>query len=52
MLAKELIRQGETFINIAHKCGFQDYTSFFRAFKKEYNLTPGEYLKAVNLFQN
>jgi AraC-like DNA-binding protein len=51
MLAKELIRQGETFINIAHKCGFQDYTSFFRAFKKEYNLTPGEYLKAVNLFQ-
>ena len=51
MLAKELVRQGEPFINIAHKCGFQDYTSFFRSFKKEYNLTPGEYLKAVNLFQ-
>ena len=52
MLAKELIRQGDQFFNIANKCGFQDYTSFFRAFKKEYNLTPGEYLKAVNLFQD
>lgn len=25
------------------KCGFKDYSSFFRAFKKEYGLSPKEY---------
>lgn len=49
-LAKELIRQGETFINISIKCGFQDYTSFFRTFKKEFNITPGEYSKKTRIF--
>ena len=49
-LAKELIQKGETFINISIKCGFQDYTSFFRAFKKEFNITPGEYSKFLSLY--
>lgn len=46
--AKELIKQGEAFVNIAHKCGMKDYTSFFRSFKKEYGITPKEYAKQVN----
>jgi transcriptional regulator GlxA family with amidase domain len=25
---------------IAVKCGFPDYSSFYRLFKKEYNLSP------------
>ena len=41
--AKELLKTGDPIINIYHKCGFQDYTSFFRAFKKEYNITPKEF---------
>ena len=41
--AKELLRNGENAINIYQKCGFQDYTSFFRAFRKEYDMTPKSY---------
>lgn len=44
--AKELLKTGDPIINIYHKCGFQDYTSFFRAFKKEYNITPKEFQKS------
>ena len=51
-LAKEFIRSGDTFIEVASKCGFQDYTSFFRTFKKEYNITPGEYAKTINIFED
>ena len=43
--AKELLKTGELVVNIYAKCGFQDYTSFFRAFKKEYEITPKEYQK-------
>lgn len=49
-LAKDLIQKGESFINISIKCGFQDYTSFFRTFKKEFNITPGEYSKFLSLY--
>lgn len=52
ILAKELIKKGETFINIASQCGFQDYTSFFRTFKKEFGITPGDYSKKIRLFDD
>ena len=42
--AKELLKTGDTIISIYNKCGFQDFTSFFRAFKKEYGITPKEFL--------
>ena len=42
--AKELLRGNEKIINIYEKCGFQDYTSFFRAFKNEYGITPKAYI--------
>lgn len=51
-LAKELIYQGETFTHIAAECGFQDYTSFFRTFKKETGITPGEYAKNARILNN
>ena len=43
ILAKELIRNGEHLNVVYGLCGFQDNTSFFRAFKKEYNITPKSY---------
>ena len=47
--AKELLRQGKRIEDIANECGFQDYTSFFRSFKKEFNITPKKYIKDQNL---
>ena len=45
--AKELLRSETKIIDIYDKCGFQDYTSFFRAFKKEYGITPKAYKSTV-----
>ncbi len=45
ILAKLLISEGESMESTAAKCGFTDYSTFFKAFKKEYNLSPREYSK-------
>lgn len=40
-LAVTMIKQNDISIEeITTKCGFQDYSSFYRLFKKEYNLSP------------
>ena len=44
-IAKDMLKIGITLSDITVKCGFQDYTSFFRAFKKEYNITPKDFQK-------
>ena len=31
-------------------CGFKDYSSFFKAFKKEYGVSPKEYKEITNIF--
>lgn len=43
MHSKEFIRKGEHINVIYALVGFNDNTSFFRAFKKEYNITPKKY---------
>ena len=43
MHSKEYIRKGEHINVIYALVGFNDNTSFFRAFKKEYNITPKKY---------
>lgn len=48
ILAKELLRNNHRLNLIALKCGFQDYTSFFRSFKKEYGITPKTYADEFN----
>ncbi len=40
------IKTGKSVSRIYSDYGFQDYSAFFRAFKKEYNLSPKEYQKA------
>ncbi len=40
LAARQLILMGENAGIAAIKCGFNDYTNFFRAFKKEYGISP------------
>jgi AraC-like DNA-binding protein/mannose-6-phosphate isomerase-like protein (cupin superfamily) len=44
VLAKHLLGKGIPIHHIYGECGFQDYTSFFRSFKKEYNITPKQFI--------
>lgn len=41
--AKVRIGNGESLEDVSHAVGFADYSSFYRAFKKEYGITPRQY---------
>ena len=45
ILAKQLISEGEGMERVAQLCGFTDYSVFYKAFKKEYGLSPREFAK-------
>lgn len=52
VLAKKLIKENINFNNIYTMCGYNDYTSFFRAFKKEYNATPKDFYNNYAIITN
>ena len=41
--AKVRIGNGEALEDVSHAVGFADYSTFYRAFKKEYGITPRQY---------
>ena len=47
ILAKDLILEGHPITTVFSRCGFGDYSNFFRAFKNEYAMTPKEFLKTM-----
>ena len=47
-MAKSMLTKGETLTNISQKAGFNDYSTFVRAFKKEFGLSPREYTKGYS----
>ncbi|HHX62863.1 MAG TPA: helix-turn-helix transcriptional regulator [Epulopiscium sp.] len=44
-LCKQLILQGKPIIEVYKLCGFGGYNHLFRAFKKEFGITPKEYYR-------
>lgn len=46
MMARQLLQAGEPAGQVCRSCGFSDYTSFYRAFKSEYGISPREFLSA------
>jgi AraC-like DNA-binding protein len=47
-LAKSMLVKGDSMTHISQKVGFNDYSTFVRAFKKEFGLSPREYVKATH----
>ena len=43
--AKELIHQGVPLERVNEQVGFSDYSTFYRAFKQEYGISPRQYRK-------
>lgn len=45
--AKKLLQSGESVSMTAEKCGFTDYTTFIRAFRRSIGMSPGSYQKML-----
>ncbi len=44
LMVKDLIKAGEPIVKASIQCGFNDYSSFLRAFKKFFNKYPRDFL--------
>ena len=44
LMARQLLATGMSAGQVSSTCGFSDYTSFYRAFKAEYGISPGTVL--------
>lgn len=46
LMARQLLLAGESAGQVCRSCGFSDYTSFYRAFKSEYGISPRDFITA------
>ena len=42
LMARQMLSDGESAGHVCRSCGFSDYTSFYRAFRSEYGISPRE----------
>lgn len=47
IMARQMIAAGKPTSEVYQHCGFGDYSNFYRAFKKEYQISPREYLEEL-----
>lgn len=50
-LCKKLIEEGNAIVYIARICGIGSYNNLFRAFKKEFGITPKEYYNEIKKYK-
>jgi len=50
--AKDLLQKNVNLDTVAETVGFGDYSNFYRAFKKEYHMTPSEYRSNLALLSS
>ena len=48
LIARQLMAQGHKPVEVYALCGFGDYAAFFRAFRKEYGLSPRSFVQSLN----
>ena len=49
IMARQMMAAGQPTSEVYQHCGFGDYSNFYRAFKKEYQVSPREYLEELKL---
>ena len=49
LMARQLLSSGEPAGQVCRSCGFADYTSFYRAFKSEYGISPRDFAAGITL---